>query len=513
MENPVGRHKPGADPGHRYGTLQVKARYPVAGITPISGVVFLRPTEVLALSSGKLLVRLRQASVSQALLAAWDPLSNTFANLTSQAPAVFQGGAGVIARSGDRTRVLAAANDASGEVAVFDANGNLLAGPQAPVAGAISAAAANADGSRFAVAAIVNGAPQVLLLDSKLNLLGSYANYGASGLVFSADGRSLYVAEPLGNAGVVSILCSSNLQRNGQVPDIVIQGQATRMEETGGSSFLCGLGNRGVSFVDVSQPNSLSSAAPLFAGAPIAQPSEGPAIGGTTLALNGTDFFANPQVRFGGLNPVAATAASSSQLTVVSPASAATGPVNLTAYFPNGWLTLAPAAFSYALAVVRVLPNAGSPGGGDTVTVLGYGFGSSAGGVSVKVGGQAATIVSVDALPAFASTLGLDSTFPFPLERIRFTAPPGTAGKADLVITSAAGSVTAARAFQYLSSSQVFSNAGLHKFVVYEQSRQRVFLSATDHVDVFDLKAKAFGSPSSLPRTGRRQPRACAVWQ
>ncbi len=43
------------------------------------------------------------------------------------------------------------------------------------------------------------------------------------------------------------------------------------------------------------------------------------------------------------------------------------------------------------------------------ITSLGYGFGSVAGNVSVSVGGQSATVLSVDALPTFASALGLDS--------------------------------------------------------------------------------------------------------
>lgn len=97
---------------------------------------------------------------------------------------------------------------------------------------------------------------------------------------------------------------------------------------------------------------------------------------------------------------------------------------------------------------------------------------------------------------------GLDDTFPFPLERIVLTTPPGSAGKVDLAITSAAGSVTATKAFQYVASSQTYANAGLHKFVIYDESRQHLYLSATDHVDVFDLNQQAFGSPIEPPPNG-----------
>jgi hypothetical protein len=49
--------------------LQVSQRCVAAGLTPIPGVVFNRPTELVPMASGKLLVRLREATAAQALLA------------------------------------------------------------------------------------------------------------------------------------------------------------------------------------------------------------------------------------------------------------------------------------------------------------------------------------------------------------------------------------------------------------------------------------------------------------
>jgi IPT/TIG domain len=216
----------------------------------------------------------------------------------------------------------------------------------------------------------------------------------------------------------------------------------------------------------------------------------------------GANFSSNPQIRFGAGNPVNATAVSVSQLQVSSPASASVGPVNLTAYFANGWIAVAPSAFSYGPKIVSVSPNAGTPQGGDTITILGYGFGSSVGNVSATIGGSAANIQSVNALPAFASVAGLDTTYPFALERIILKTPPGSAGTADVTIQSSSGSTTAAKAFQYLTSTKNYSNPALHKFIVYDQSRERLFLTATDHVDVFDLSAGAFVSPIQLPPKG-----------
>jgi hypothetical protein len=100
--------------------------------------------------TGELFVRLHQPSVAQWLLALWDPASNVFyTNLTTSAPSVFQNGLGVMARSGDHSRLFAGANDTSGEAVLFDSSGNVLAGPQVLSAGTIAFAALNADGGRI----------------------------------------------------------------------------------------------------------------------------------------------------------------------------------------------------------------------------------------------------------------------------------------------------------------------------------------------------------------------------
>src|SRR5579863_620248 len=82
-------------------SLQVSARYPIAGVSPIPGVVFDRPREAVVLAGGKLALRLRQSAASESLLALWDPASKSTTDLTPRAPGVFQNGLGVMARSGD----------------------------------------------------------------------------------------------------------------------------------------------------------------------------------------------------------------------------------------------------------------------------------------------------------------------------------------------------------------------------------------------------------------------------
>jgi IPT/TIG domain-containing protein len=482
-------------------SMQVSARYPMAGLLPIPGVVFNRPKEALTLASGKLALRLRQSSASESLLALWDPSSNTATDLTSRAPAVFQNGLGVMARS-DRSRLLAAANDSSGEAVVLDGNGNVVGGPQVLGSGNILGLTANSNGSRFAAVINSGGVQQVVLFDGSLNSLVSYSASNAAGIVFSRDGQTLYVSEALGNGRVISALSTSNLQKLGQVSDLAVQGIPTAIEEIDDSQLAWGRGNRGLGVIDVSSPGVLALPAPTLANPPAAVPAEGPNAGGTAVSISGANVSSSAQIRFGTQNPVAATVLSGSQMQVNSPSNTASGPVNLTAYFSNGWVAAAPNGFSYGPTVEAILPNVGSSAGNDTIYLLGHGFGGGAGSITVKIGGQSATVQKVEALPALSTALSLDTSYPFPIERVTVTSPSGTAGKVDISLATPSGNITLAKSFQYLASRQTYTNPSLYKFILYDQGRQQLYLSATDHVDVFDINAQVFRSPLAPPPNG-----------
>jgi DNA-binding beta-propeller fold protein YncE len=179
-------------------SLQVKALYTTSGLLPVPPVpntAFDRPEELLALSNGRLMMRLRQAQAPEALLALWDPTSSTATNLTPAEPQLFQNGLGAMARTGDRTKVLVAANDTSGELAEFDSNGNVVEGPHGLGIGRIPLVAANADGSRFAVAFNASGNLQILLLDGSLTQIEAHASAGINGITFSRMGISCMSAK------------------------------------------------------------------------------------------------------------------------------------------------------------------------------------------------------------------------------------------------------------------------------------------------------------------------------
>ncbi len=488
-------------------SLQVRSRYSVAPLSPVPNSVFDRPEELLPMASGKILMRLRQSSAAQALLVLWDPVANTVVNLTSAAPTLFQNGLGTMARTGDRTKVLIATNDTSGTLADFDANGNLLVRPQALGAGTIPLVAANPDGSRFAAQFVSNGSAQLLLLDSSFNQVTTPISIAAQGLAFSRDGDFLFVSNSASGPPAISVFDAHTLQSLGQVPDPAIQGVPSEIEEADESRLLFAIGNRGVSFIDASQPGALLPAFPVFVAAPVAQPAQGPFTGATATLLLGQNFASTAQVKFAAQLAGTASVSGSSQIQAASPSSVVSGGVNLTAFFPGGWLALAPDAFSYGPQILEILPNAAATSGGTSIQVYGYGFGSDPTQISAKIGGAAASVKSVVNVTSIAPALGFDATYPFSLQCVTLSTPPGTPGKADITINSTAGTAIAPGSFQYLQNMQVFAKAALYKFLIYDQNRQWLYLSATDHVDVFDLAAAQF-HPTGLTPPGGPPPDA-----
>ena len=479
-------------------SLQLRTVHFVPVLVPLPGSVFDRPEEVLAMSSGKAMVRLRQAAGTESLLALWDPATNALANLTSAAPQLFQNGLGPMTKSGDGSRLFVAAADSSGEIALFDSNGSLVAGPQTVGGGTISFVAANLTATRFAVLFNGGSGTQAQLFDSALNPLGNYNATTLAGIVFSRDGANLYVSEQFGGGFVVTILDANNLHLLGRVSDVAVSGVPTQLEESDSTKLLFGLANRGVSFVDAATPAALSQSAPSFSSAPAAQPSSGPNSGNTSTLLAGANFESNPKVQFGSQTAVVQSAGST-QIQVASPANAASGAVNVSAFFPDGWSVIAPDAFSYGPQVLELLPNAGNKNGNEAISLYGYGFGADPGKVSVKIGGATATVQKIEQVTSITSSLGLDATFPFPLQRVTLLTPAGSPGIADVVVVSPDGTATLSRGFEYLQSEQVFAKPGLYKFLVYDQNRQHLYLSNIDHVDVFDLASSQFLSGLQPP--------------
>nr|WP_308343867.1 IPT/TIG domain-containing protein [Streptomyces sp. MK37H] len=142
------------------------------------------------------------------------------------------------------------------------------------------------------------------------------------------------------------------------------------------------------------------AAAPTLTGI---SPATGPAAGGTTVTLTGTNLLGATAVSFGSTPASSFTVVSATQITAVAPPGAA-GPVQITVTGPGG--TSNGVAYSYVVVAVPVLasvsPGQGPVGGGNTVTLMGSGF---TGATAVRFGSTPAssfTVVSATQITAVA---------------------------------------------------------------------------------------------------------------
>jgi hypothetical protein len=124
-------------------------------------------------------------------------------------------------------------------------------------------------------------------------------------------------------------------------------------------------------------------------------PTSGPAAGGTSVTITGTNFTGLLAVSFGGLSAAALTVNSATQVTATAPA-AAPGTVDVTVTTAAGTsATSAADQFSYpvpAPTVTAISPASGPPAGGTTVTLTGSGF---TGAAAVSFGSAQGTIVQI----------------------------------------------------------------------------------------------------------------------
>jgi hypothetical protein len=169
-------------------------------------------------------------------------------------------------------------------------------------------------------------------------------------------------------------------------------------------------------------------------------PNAGPVAGGTAVTLTGTDLAGASAVAFGGTAAASFTVVSATQVTATSPAGSA-GTVDVTVTTPGGTSTTSSNdqfTFSTIPTIASVSPNVGSVNGDTSITISGTNL---MGVNSVSVGGN----------PLAVTSDGSNS--------IVGTTPPGAVGAADVVVTTAAGTVTDSGAFNYECLTPVLTSA------------------------------------------------------
>ena len=124
-------------------------------------------------------------------------------------------------------------------------------------------------------------------------------------------------------------------------------------------------------------------------------PTNGPAGGGTSVTVSGTNLTGATAVHFGSIAGTSISADTAGSLTVIAPAG--TGVVDVTVTTPNGTSAVnAPSdqyTYNPAPTVTGVTPNNGAPAGGNSVTVNGTNL---SGATAVHFGSIAGTSISAD---------------------------------------------------------------------------------------------------------------------
>ncbi|TVL91538.1 IPT/TIG domain-containing protein [Streptomyces sp. SAJ15] len=155
----------------------------------------------------------------------------------------------------------------------------------------------------------------------------------------------------------------------------------------------------------------------------------GPTAGGNTVTLTGVGLSTASAVNFGA-NAVTPVVLSDSQLSVTVPAGAAAGPVAVSVTTLGGTNNGLSYTYVDVPTIGAPLPATGPTSGGTPVTIPGTGLSTTQ---SVTFDGASAPFVVVSDTSLTAVT------------------PPGTAGAADVVVTTTGGTVTGAGAFSYVA--------------------------------------------------------------
>ena len=159
-------------------------------------------------------------------------------------------------------------------------------------------------------------------------------------------------------------------------------------------------------------------------------PTTGPATGGTTVTITGTNLTGATAIKFGATNATNFTVNSATSITAIAPAGA-TGTIDVTVTTTGGTsATGAGDKYTYVggPTVTSISPSAGPSSGGTAVTINGTLLSSPS---AVKFGGTPATTVT-----------------PISATKITAVAPPGT-GTVDVTVVTIGGTSGAGAADQY----------------------------------------------------------------
>jgi|HubBroStandDraft_1064217.scaffolds.fasta_scaffold01336_4 WD40 repeat protein len=497
-------------------TMQVVARTPSASIGP-SGFT---ASEVFVLANGSLALLGAPGGLPEdgyQNFAIWNPASNALTVVNS--PVATPAGCsiqniGAFGVTGDRTKILAASIDSDETVCSFDAIS--LQGTAAPAGSSgdfVNLVIPTPDGKRFFVTS--EDGTVVVFDASTVAKLGTFqgpmlntsppSSLGIYGATISLDGSTLYVVDLIADlvAYDTTALTEKGWVPNYSVVDLQQWIVPSAVDETG---LIVGPTGHGVAFADGSQiqPGVTS---PQIGLGPLT-PLTGPASGGTTLQVivgsgvqNLNDFPALSQAYVGNAQLVDASAVSSMPnnfptITGTTPPSSTGTIADFTAVYSNNNVAMMPESFSYGPSFVEVVSDAATAEGGATGAIVGYGFEQSPSDLQVTVGGKSAPVTTLNTSAPYIP-------YPYPVEVVQFTVPAGTAGPADITLTTANGSTTAAGAFHYAPAANSYPLPGSNlQAGIYDPHRNVYYFADMSKIQVLSLTSGGWQTPITLPGVG-----------
>jgi hypothetical protein len=498
--------------------LQVVQRTSVPPIVQ-GGASYSIPGLIANTSNGTALVGMTLDSLPPSYyLEQWNPANGTFTALSAPGVSFF---INQLVRTGDGEEVLVVDYGTDTNLAVYDAaTSSFSVSGQSPV-GQVLGAVGNPKSHQFAIV----GTNGLALVDTNLTTQATSPIGGAFyGMAYSADGTKLYAAMNLvnGQCGpfypVILTFDTTNASLIGAAPAFE-EGYAQDCTDTysqaspltaDGNGMVYSAYSHGLVMDDAANIQNLLNLpeGPPFPGLGFNDEAELNQTLATSLGNIAYDVL--PSVWFGSA-PGTGIDATGGLVSVTAPASATPGLINVKAVEPDGWFALTPQSFSYSSQVLFPGGNAGSTQGGATLALVGYGLVGNNGSPAVTIGGQSAAVKAATKYIDISDST-VNQSYPFPdMDEVVLTVPPGTAGPADVVVTSGAGTATLSKAFSFLPVTD-YSSADSFTYILYDPQRHWVYLSAGNHIDVFSADTQLFLTPITPPSlSGARQIRSLAL--
>ena len=426
--------------------------------------------------------------------AIWDPVSNTLKAIFPQVFASFFGNIGQISLSADRTKVIVGSADSDGTLVLYDPSTDQGTKGQY-TGGIICEILPTSDGKRLFVSS-ENGIFGVFDANTLANINSfKSSGTGSYSAALSRDGSTLYSVDLY---GIVSAYDAFTFAQKGWVPspNILDLQQSIVLSVVDDTGLIAGPVGHGMAFLDSTQIKP--GVAPSIFSIGFLSPGTGPTRGGTALQAQVSTVNApppGPTITRGTIYIGNATANNVSVSTTSangsSPPASSGVPADFTLMLPDGSFQLMPENFSYGPTIVEVSTNAASAEGGAQGAIFGYGLGQQPSDVQVGIGGQPANVVQV--IPSVAPIF----PYPFPMEAVLFTIPPGVAGTTSTVTVSTTnGSSSAANSFFYIPALQSYSLPGASLMQgIYDATRGLLYFTDRGQVNVFSPAMHSWLAP------------------